>query len=363
MGIPIANIYYLLCYAWDEFAPQRLSGVAAEEFTDTLHLFFHLLVIGIRTLHRQGPERGYMVTDEPISTVRGRILMGETIRLLNTHPKKVCCSFDEMSADILSNQILRATVKRLLGEESLKQDRKRRAELRQTLTLLSGIRDIELNARLFQEVRLHQNNRLYSFLINVCRFFYESLEAEEQPGQYRFRDVSRDPERMRRIFEKFVRNLFVRKQAQTGFRAKSDTWDWSATALSEADLRLLPQMRSDVSLRSADRTIIIECKYTESLYQRYYFAEKLRSEHLYQLCAYLRNLDRQSPDDSRAEGVLLYPTAGVDFDQSYVLQGHRVRIRTLDLNRPWIAIESQLLTLVGLPHAQKSESTQAGKLV
>ena len=35
-----------------------------------------------------------------------------------------------------------------------------------------------------------------------------------------------------------------------------------------SNLALLPAMETDVTLRSIDRTIVIECKYTESLYQQ-----------------------------------------------------------------------------------------------
>ncbi len=351
MAIPVANIYYLLCYAWDEFAPRQMSGVAAEEFPDALHLFAHLLVVGLRALHRRGLETGYIVLEEPSSVVRGRIVMGATIRLMATQPGRVCCSFDEMRTDILSNQILKATVKGLLGEQSLKSAL--RGELRRSLALLPGVRDIELSARAFHEVRLHQNNRLYLFLINVCRFFWESLEAQDRVGQYQFRDVDRDEERMRRVFEKFVRNFYIRRQT-TYKDVKSDRMDWLATPLDGSDLNLLPRMMTDVTLRSPERTIIIECKYTESLYQNRYFADKLKSAHLYQRCAYLRNLERNAEPDRCAEGILLYPTARVSLDQSYMLHGHRVRIKTLDLNQPWTGIEDQMLALLqplqsGLP--------------
>ncbi len=342
MAIPVANIYYLLCYAWDQFAPRQMSGVAAEEFPDTLHLFSHLLIVGLRALHRRGLETGYIALEEPSSSVRGRILIRETIRLLAAQPKRIYCSFDEMSADILSNQILKATVKRLLGEESLEPGR--RAELRRSLDLLPGVRDIELSARAFHEVRLHQNNRLYLFLISICRFFYESLEAQDRPGRYRFRDVDRDEKRMRRIYEKFVRNFFARRQR--AFTVTKDRWKWSAVPLGGADLSLLPQMESDVSLRSRHRTIIIECKYTESLYESRYFSEKLRPAHLYQLCAYLRNLEGDDEPDRHAEGILLYPTSGVALHQSYHLHGHQVRINTLDLNQPWPQIERDMLMLL-----------------
>jgi 5-methylcytosine-specific restriction enzyme subunit McrC len=342
MAIPVANIYYLLCYAWKEFAPRQMISVKAEEFPDTLHLFSHLLVVGLRVLHRRGLETGYITMEEPASTVRGRILIKETIRLLAAQPKRICCTFDEMSADILSNQILKATVKQLLGEETL--DQELRAELRRSTDLLPGVRDIELSARVFHEVRLHQNNRLYLFLINICRFFHESLEAQEQPGRYRFRDVDRDEQRMRRVFEKFVRNFYARRQR--AFKVSSDRSDWTATSIGGSDLKLLPQMVTDVSLRATDRTIIIECKCTESLYQSRFFVDKLRSGHLYQLCAYLRNLEQQAEPDRRAEGILLYPTAGIALDQSYILHGHRVRVKTLDLNQPWPGIERDMLTLL-----------------
>ena len=342
MTIPVANIYYLLCYSWDEFAPRQMSGFAAEESPDTLHLFSHLVIVGVRALHRRGLETGYIPLEEPISTVRGRILICETIQLMTMRPKKVHCVFDEMSADILSNQILKATIKRLLGEQSLSV--RLRAELRETLALLAGARDIKLHARLFHQVRLHQNNRLYLFLINICQFLYESLEAQDRPGQYRFRDVDRDEKRMRKVFEKFVRNFFARRQRT--FRVKKERLDWSATSADGSDLNLLPHMETDVTLRSADRTIIIECKYTESLYKNRFFEDKLRSSHLYQLCAYLRNLEGNAEPDRQADGILLYPTVGITLDQSYRLHGHWVRIKTLDLNQPWIEIERVMLSLL-----------------
>jgi 5-methylcytosine-specific restriction enzyme subunit McrC len=342
MGIPVANVYYRLCYAWDEFAPRQMYGVAPEEFPDTLHLFSHLLLVGLRALHHRGLETGYTPVEEATSTVRGRILFGQTIRLLTVQPKRLHCTFEEMSADILSNQILKATLTTLVGEQAL--DGRLRAELRKAPSLLPGVRDIELNARVFHRVRLHQNNRLYSFLINICRFFYESLEAQDRPGRYRFRDVDRDEKRMRRVFEKFVRNLFKRRQRV--FEVTKERFDWFATAMEGSDFNWLPQMETDVTLRSEGRTIIVECKYTESLFQRRFFSDKLRSSHLYQLCAYLRNLEGNAEPDRSADGILLYPTAGVALDQSYLLHGHRVRVKAVDLNQPWTGIEREMLSLL-----------------
>ncbi len=271
--------------------------------------------------------------------------MAPSMRTMTMQPKKVYCAFDEMSADIQSNQILKATVNRLLGVRELGAPVRR--ELRQASALLRGVHDIELNAKLFRAVRLHQNNRFYSFLLTICRFLYECLEAQDRPGQYRFREVDRDEERMRRVFEKFVRNFFAR--SQTTFKVKSERMDWSDGAVEGSDLDLLPAMSTDASLRSVNRTIVIECKYTGKLFQSRFGAEKLRSSHLYQLCAYLRNLEHNGGADRVAEGILLYPAVGRSLDLSYRLYGHSVRVRTLDLNLPWTAIEDQMLSLIRPP--------------
>lgn len=342
MAIPVANIYYLLCYAWDEFAPRQMTSVAGEEFPDTLHLFSRLLVVGLRTLHRRGVERGYVQQEQATAIVRGRILMKDTAHVRIRHPQQVFCSFDDLSADILSNQILRATVRRVLGDDTI--DASLLGDLRHSCDLLREVSDVDLTPRLFHEVHLHQNNRLYSFLIHICRFFYESLDALDKPGRFRFHDVDRDEKRMRRVFEKFVRNFYARRQQV--FRVKRDRMEWRALPIGNADPGLLPSMETDVTLRSTDRTIVIECKYTESLYQKRFFAEKLRSGHLYQLSAYLRTLEGSLAPDSSAEGILLYPTANVELDVSYRIHNHNFRIATIDLSKPWSEIESGMLALL-----------------
>lgn len=338
MAIPVENIYFLLCYAWDEFAPKQIEKLAAEAFPDTLHLFARILVAGIEALHKRGFERGYLVEEEATSSPRGRILVTDSIRLLATQPARLWCSFDELSVDVPTNRILKASLQRLLAAEDLAVDVK--GEVRRAWRLFEQVRDIRLTGRMFYEVRVHQNNKLYAFLLNVCRFLWESLQPTEKEGEYRFQDVMRDAERLRRVYEKFVRNFYFRTRAQHGYSVKRDRMNWVGEPLDGSDYSLLPLLETDVTLRSPGRTVVIECKYTESLFQTNYLKEKFRSAHLYQLAAYLRNMS------AGTEGVLLYPTAGTAVDSAYVLQDRRVRIRTLDLANSWHQITADLLALI-----------------
>jgi 5-methylcytosine-specific restriction enzyme subunit McrC len=204
---------------------------------------------------------------------------------------------------------------------------------------------IPLTPRVFDQVQLHPNNRLYRVLMIVCRWLYEAKVAAEHPGEHRFRDVLRNEERMRRIFEKFVRNFFARHPgAATSVGA--EYMKWEAVAVHGSDAGFLPGMRTDVTLRYPARTVVIECKYTDCLTTGQFLNETLKSQHLYQLAAYLRNLEYRQGPDGTADGLLLYPSTGKPFNQEYVLHGHRLRVLTLDLTGSPQDIEKQMAGLL-----------------
>lgn len=56
----------------------------------------------------------------------------------------------------------------------------------------------------------------------------------------------------------------------------------------------MPTMNTDVTLSDASHTIIIECKWTPTTLQITHGAQRLRSEHLYQLNAYLHHHPRRA---------------------------------------------------------------------
>jgi 5-methylcytosine-specific restriction enzyme subunit McrC len=121
--------------------------------------------------------------------------------------------------------------------------------------------------------------------------------------------------------------------------------------------RFLPVMRTDVTLRAPGRTIVLDAKfYQTTLVRHWQGAEKVRSGHLYQLLTYLRHIAPQGQTPTQVEGVLLYPLTGPqDLRLDCTIAGHRVRIHTLALDRPWPEIHGDLLGLLagpeGLPGA------------
>ena len=71
--IPIQNLYYLFCYAWDRLEEGDVINVGGVESPELVDLFAKVLTGGVRHLMRRGIDRQYTERDEPLSTVRGRI--------------------------------------------------------------------------------------------------------------------------------------------------------------------------------------------------------------------------------------------------------------------------------------------------
>jgi 5-methylcytosine-specific restriction enzyme subunit McrC len=69
--IPIENIYYLFCYAWDRFPEGKAIDVGRIKSPKIWDLLASVLVRGINRLIRRGLDRGYTEIEEDISAVRG----------------------------------------------------------------------------------------------------------------------------------------------------------------------------------------------------------------------------------------------------------------------------------------------------
>jgi 5-methylcytosine-specific restriction enzyme subunit McrC len=197
----------------------------------------------------------------------------------------------------------------------------------------------------FARVQLHRNNGFYRFLLHVCELCFFALLADERHGDYRFKDFIRDEVRMRQMFEDFIYNFY--RLEQNEFTAVSgERFAWDTSYLDQAARALLPEMGTDVYLESSSRKIVIECKFTPNVLQENRGKLSAQSEHLYQLFAYLKQLEGRGGNDKHCEGLLLYPTAAHSVDFVFDTQGHSIRVVTLNLRVAWKDIKAQLLSLL-----------------
>ena len=256
----------------------------------------------------------------------------------------IACRHDDLSHNVLQNRILKSILERLTKTEDVHTHI--REALAATTEGFAHVSSIGITARDFGRIELHGNNAFYGFLLRVCELIFNSLMPAPGGNRFRFRNVLADPQTMGRIFQDFIRNFY--KLEQMNFSVKADTFSWPFALDKGHGHHLIPSMNTDVSLNAADRTILIECKWAADTFQYSHGIKSLRSAHLYQLYAYVRNHPR-SKRPAELEGLLLYPRVDEAVDVTVWLDGHRICIRTLDLQSDWPNIRDQLLAITDHP--------------
>ena len=339
--IPIKNIYYLLCYAWNRYEAGQAIDISDVKSPDVVDLLASILINGTNHILRRGLDKGYVSVAEDTSCLRGRISISETIKRRLSMQAKAHCNYDELTFDILHNQILRSTIHRLSAIDKL--DKALKKKLRILDKKLEGITLIRITKQSFRQLQFHRNNAFYDLLMKVCELLHESLLPEQGKGSSRFLNFLEDEGKMNRIFEEFVRNFY--RLEQKNYSVASEYIQWEAVPETEEAKNVLPSMLTDVLLRSKERTIILDTKYYKDPIKSR-FGKKIQAGNLYQIFSYLKNFKEETKGEKETEGVLLYPTVSEDFDYRYDIQGHSVRVCTINLQQDWQGIHNDLLNLV-----------------
>ena len=78
--IPIQNLYFILCYAWDRLEERDLVDVSSEDASSLLNLFSRVLIGGTRYLLHRGLDRGYLAMEDDLAGIRGKIDFSATMK-------------------------------------------------------------------------------------------------------------------------------------------------------------------------------------------------------------------------------------------------------------------------------------------
>jgi 5-methylcytosine-specific restriction enzyme subunit McrC len=339
--IPIRNLFFILCYAWDRLDEGNLVSASLDEVSTPQDLLARILINGSNRVIKDGLDRGYLEFSEESSSLRGKIDFSSSISRLLFEQAKAATFVDELSHNILHNQILKSTLFALSNIDLV--DAKLRSELARLVRKFNDVDLIRLTASVFNRVQIHQNNSFYAFLTNVCELVYLQGTPDSKAGNIKIRDFSRDEVKMRKVFQDFVFNFYKVNQDEYTVVAERLTWGGHGN---EESLKLLPNMYTDVSLTSPTRKIILDTKYYAEAFQSNWGKQSFHSSHLYQLNTYLDASLRASNDERRIDGVLLYPATNDEFTFKFELRNHSITVAALDLRQYSSKIGDRLLSLL-----------------
>jgi len=346
MQIPIENIYYLLCYAWNKLDEKDRVAVSIDDKTELLDLFAKVLINATKILLKRGIDKSYVDYTEELAGVKGKLDVSQTLKRNILFKQKTICTFDDLSSNILSNQILVTTIYRLTRTKKL--DEELKGELARLYRMLADIAQIELAHSLFKRIKLNRNNRFYGFILNVCQIIHENTLPSEEQGKYKFADFTRDEHRMNKLFEAFVRNFYAIEQSKYT-TVKKETINWRFSGTDTNSIQYLPRMETDITLENENEKIIIDAKYYSETMTVNYDKEKIKSANLYQLFSYLINQEDKTVKSLNATGILLYPTIEEDYNLQFRYESHNIQIRTINLNTNWRNISTRLKEIVHVP--------------
>lgn len=333
--IQIANIYQMLAYAFQALREKSYANLSSEPFDNIHSLFAAILERGVSTAIKRGLRREYVAYQDVVCSPRGKIDFAASVK--ERHTRRLACTFDEFTENIVMNRILKTCLEKLLRLSSGLRPGQASA-LRRLLNYFSTIETMEVREIRWQAMSWHRYNAAYAMLMHICQLLLQGLLQSETSGKLRLAQWL-DEQRMYKLYEKFILAYFQREHPTLSARSPKISW-----VLDDGDLGHLPTMDTDVVLSSGTRRLIIEAKYYTRAMQRNPQSAKstFHSHNLYQIYAYVKNM--AAKHTGTVSGLLLYAKTRDNPapDADYKMGGNMISVRSLDLAADWENIKRQL---------------------
>lgn len=329
--IRIQNIYHMLAYAFQTLRNQGFASFDSEEFTNTADLLSAILIKGITIQLKQGLGRAYIERREPLSCMRGKIDVTESIKNKTTIKHQLICTYDDFSVDSYLNRILKATLQLLLKNDIPKN---RKKELRNLLLYFKDVKTINI-FNINWKFRFNRNNHSYQMLMYICYLIIKGLLQTSKSGSMKLMRFI-DEQQMCRLYEKFILEYYRKHYPQLKASASQINW-----ALDNGISTMLPTMQSDIMLTYKNKILIIDAKYYEHTTQMKQNTKKIHSNNLYQIFTYVKNKAVSGGDVS---GMILYAKTDEEIqpNNTYIMSGNKISVNTLNLDCDFSQIATQL---------------------
>lgn len=339
MSLPPATLYALLCWANrippEPAATQRATGIDAAD--TPLDLLATWLCREVDVIARRGLQQRYAEHREDLRWPRGQPDFAAAATSLAHLRGELTCVFDELTTDTPANRLLRAALlvvaRQELGAHA-------RVLVRRALHRLPAWPEIKLTPEALAAIRLTRSTPYYERALYVARLIATRCTPTPDGSGAALSAWELDSRAMGHVFQDAMHHLIAHRapswQVGAGYRHRFVGTEHPLVPVMETDLEL-----TDRADRASRWTI--ECKCTAHPYAVWY-SRKLRSEHLYQVLAYLNNA-RARGRPSRG-GVLLYGSTERVTPLEVTLDGHALRVHGVDLSGPWQGVEASIDALL-----------------
>lgn len=310
IGIP--QVLSLACYAIGKVKFQRedFDFRAEDALPDALAL---ALTLQARRAFAHGLLHGYRTEEDALYTARGRIRFDHQLRRRFDVPLPVEVRYDEFTADILANRLVKAAAYRL-GRMRLRSPEARR-NLGWLESMLEDVSLVEFQSTCVPAVRFDRLNEHYRRVVELARLILRHGAFEAGRGAVRASGFLMD---MNVVFQEFATQALRQELdlSERVFRSDSDSGVGNM-ALDEAGR---VKLKPDLTWWEGHSCVFVgDAKYKNIT------GDRIPNADLYQMLAYATALDLPG-------GLLIYAEGEADAATYRVLHaGKRLEVAALDL--------------------------------
>lgn len=331
----------MLSYAFKVLKDDYYKTFGEEPFEHIDDLMLAILTKGMNRQIKRGVFKNYSSKYEESPKFKGKLQINNSLKLQIRNKKRLALEIDELSSNNYLNQLIKSTITLLLNQQDINKDLKKPAQ--KVLVNLANIDLLDINRLKQRHVQIDKHHQDYYMLISICMMVIDRLLISDKDDSRKLRDYTEN-QNLPRLFERFVLEYYRHHYKNINVSASHIPWD-----VTEGTMSLLPIMKTDITLKYKDRTLIIDTKfYNKSLAENQYNEDKrtLHSHNLYQIFSYVQNLDKLN--NGSVSGILLYAktTESLAPNAHFKIKGNIIASRSIDLNTDFIKIQSQLNEIV-----------------
>ncbi len=346
--VPIKNALFMYSYIWDKVENKDYTNLSAEDDFKSSNIYAELFLINISKIIKRGLYKEYIVRNNELNTIKGKIDIVSTINNQSLRNGKVYCEYDELEENNIYNQILKYIAIRLYKSYDINKENKKK--LNRIILYFNQVDYVEINRDSFNRLLFNRSNFHYFYILKICELIYNSQILSDNSGKYMFYDVFEDDKAMEHVFELFVNKFYEHELPKKYKVSYQSQINWQLTG---GDKTILPIMKMDTLIRTKEETIIIDTKYKKNYTSENFGKETFVSENMYQMMAYLNNVNVKNS----LKGILLYPLPynAESVNESYdckvvsTVQGMtdaKLQFITIDLSQDWRKISCDLLYII-----------------
>jgi len=310
--VPVANILLLASLAYRTLPiPPAVGDALLESVEDVVDWLAVLLVTEIHALLARGLRQDYVVVEDQLPYVRGRLRFDANP--YSARHGLTACEFADFLPDIPENRVLRASLEVLATQRLLPGIRVR---VEQLLRSFQGVAFIRPTKGLLASCRITRLNRHYRPALELCRLLLDQagmglgVGSVGAPAYFFPMDM---------VFQEAVTSLL-----QSQLPAVSRQTGRSYQPVAATPTR--PFTFSADIVIGAPPQLVIDTKYAAPEVRNRYGGWSFHNDNVYQVVFYALSLG--------CPAVLVYPRLERDVDVVFDIEGIAVSLLTVDLSEP-----------------------------